>query len=140
MTGNIKQRVGQFLQLTGSKEVDIPKEHKKELKKIGHDKRYIDAIHEKLESKKLFATSTKKLDLLKELIDGTTRGGSGGDRDTVFPNIKRNPDKVGTLEEFEIEISGKMAFRSRDEIELHILLNSNLNSIAVKKNVGFDDP
>ena len=140
MTGNIKQRVGQFLQLTSSKEVDIPKEQKKELKKIGHDKRYIDAIHEKLESKKPFATSTKKLDLLKELIDGTIRGGSGGDRDTVFPNIKRNPDKAGTLEEFEIEISGKMAFRSRDEIELHILLNSNLNSIAVKKNVGFDDP
>ena len=114
----------------------ILKNEKNELKKIGHTLIFVDAIQNKLGEKSLFSTKRHGLDVLQEFLQKTLVGGNKKDEETGFRNIQRNLSEVGTGKEFVIEIGGQTVERSRDEIELHLLLNSNIKAIAEKSQVA----
>ena len=110
-----------------------------ELRKIGHEPLFLDAIHDDLDGKTPFKNGRKRIDTIKGFIDRNLVQ-ARNPREAVFRNIKREPMKVGLDDEFKIELCKQRYDRHHSEIMLHVLLNSNLQAVARKKEVPFDDP
>ena len=165
--GNIKQKISQYFypnvgqeQNAGGEKELTPKQissinklnikrQKRDLKSIGHDHRYVDAIYDNVGDRTIFSTSRHDLDSLKEFLNITLIDQHGNKPNPTFANIVYNPKikldinlnsnlNINTEDEkkeFTITIAGEEMDRTREEVDLYLLLDCNLHAIAEKKNL-----